>query len=391
MRATRVARTARFFWMTDAASTPFGTFFVPGPTEIRSEILEQLTRPVMGHRGRAFEAMFARIEAGLRDVLLTARPVYIGATSSTGFMEMAIRNAPEGPILALVNGGFSERFAKVAESCERRVERVMVPWGSTFDLDAVERALSTGKFVAVTVAHSETSTGVITDVRAVAELAHKHGAIAIVDSVSGAGGAEICVDAWGLDFLLTGSQKALALPAGLAFAVASAEYVERAKRVRNRGFYFDVVQYDDYAAKNQTPSTPATSLLYALEAQMGDIGREGIERRWERHLSMRDATLDWVDAVSSRRGIDLGVIAPDGARSPTVTVIRLPAGMKGSEASEAIKARGFTVGSGYGQLKDTTIRIGHMGDHSLDGLRRCLHAAETAIVELAERRRLVRV
>ncbi|HEX3867626.1 MAG TPA: aminotransferase class V-fold PLP-dependent enzyme, partial [Gemmatimonadaceae bacterium] len=303
--------------MTTPAAPSFGTFFVPGPTEVRPEILAQLTRPMMGHRGPLFEAMAARIEAGLRDVLLTARPVYIGTTSATGFMEMAVRNAPEGTLLSLVNGGFSERFAKVAESCERRVERLMVPWGSTFDLNAVERALSSGKFVAVTVAHSETSTGVLTDVRGIAELAHQHGAMAIVDSVSGAGGAEMCVDGWGLDFVLTGSQKALALPAGLAFAVASTDYVERAKRVRNRGFYFDIVQYEEYAAKHQTPSTPATSLLYAVEAQMGDIGREGIERRWDRHLAMRDATIEWAENVAARRGIDLGIVAPEGARSPT--------------------------------------------------------------------------
>src|ERR1700709_2356609 len=136
-----------------SSTAPFGTFFVPGPTEVRPEILAQMTRPMMGHRGRAFEAMFARIEAGLRDVFLTSRPVYVGATSATGFMEMAIRNAPEGPILSLVNGGFSERFAKVAESCERRVERVTVPWGATYDLDVVESALKQQRFVAVTVAH----------------------------------------------------------------------------------------------------------------------------------------------------------------------------------------------------------------------------------------------
>ncbi|HMA22979.1 MAG TPA: alanine--glyoxylate aminotransferase family protein [Gemmatimonadaceae bacterium] len=370
--------------------TPFGTFFVPGPTEIRPEILEQLTRPMMSHRNKAFEAMFARIEAGLRDVFLTARPVYVGATSATGFMEMAVRNTPEGEILCLVNGGFSERFAVVAESCNRLVERIVVPWGQTFDLNVVEEKLATRRFVAVAVAHSETSTGVLTDVRAIAEVAHRYGTIALVDSVSGAGGAELTVDGWGLDFVFTGSQKAFALPAGLAFAVASAEFVERAKKVLDRGFYFDVVQYDKYAEKNQTPSTPATSLLYALEAQMGDMGREGIEQRWERHLAMRDATIDWVESVAKRRGIDIGVVAPEGSRSPTVTVISLPKGMAPREVLDAVQVRGYTLGSGYGQLRETTVRIGHMGDHTLEGLRRCLHACETAIAELAERRRLTR-
>src|SRR5437868_15065990 len=116
------------------APPPFGTFFVPGPTEIRPEILAQMTRPMMGHRGRAFEAMFARVEAGLRDIFLTARPVYVGAASATGFMEMAIRNLPEGRILSLVTGGVSERFAQVAQSCGRQVERVVVPWGEAFHL-----------------------------------------------------------------------------------------------------------------------------------------------------------------------------------------------------------------------------------------------------------------
>lgn len=368
--------TARLTIMPD---TPFGTFFVPGPTEIRPEILEQLTRPMMSHRNKAFEAMFARIEAGLRDVFLTARPVYVGATSATGFMEMAVRNTPEGEILCLVNGGFSERFAVVAESCNRLVERIVVPWGQTFDLNVVEEKLATRQFVAVAVAHSETSTGVLTDVRAIAEVAHRYGTIALVDSVSGAGGAELTVDGWGLDFVFTGSQKAFALPAGLAFAVASAEFVERAKKVLDRGFYFDVVQYDKYAEKNQTPSTPATSLLYALEAQMGDMGREGIEQRWERHLAMRDATIDWVESVAKRRGIDIGVVAPEGSRSPTVTVISLPKGMAPREVLDAVQVRGYTLGSGYGQLRETTVRIGHMGDHTLEGLARCLAACDAAL------------
>jgi aspartate aminotransferase-like enzyme len=177
----------------------------------------------------------------------------------------------------------------------------------------------------------------------------------------------------------------------LAFAVASAEFVERAKSVRDRGFYFDIVEYENYAQKNQTPSTPATSLLYALEAQMGDIGREGIERRWERHIAMRDATIDWVYGMSARRGVELSVFAVDGARSPTVTVVKLPPELKGPDVCEAIKLRGITVGPGYGKLKETTIRIGHMGDHTLDGVRRWLHACESAITDLAEWRRFVHV
>lgn len=364
------------------------TFFVPGPTEVRDEILDTLTRTVIPHREPEFEAMFARIQAGLGDVLLTGRPVYVGACSATGFMELGIRNTPPGRLLSLVNGAFSERFALVAESCGRQVDRLVVDWGDAFDLDAVESKLAAGRYVAVTVAHCETSTGVLTDVAAVAALAHRHGAIALVDAVSSAGGARLTVDAWGLDFVCTASQKALALPAGLAFAVASPDFLERARGVPDRGFYFDIVQYDDYAAKNQTPSTPATALLYALEAQLGDITREGIERRWERHAAMRDATIEWAASCSERRTLDLHLLAPEGSRSPTISVLMLPPGLTGPEVRAAVADRGFTLGSSLGDLRAESVRIGHMGDHTLEGLGRCLHATENAIAELAERKNI---
>lgn len=371
------------------ATTSFGTFFLPGPTEVRPEILAAMQRPMIPHRGRAFESLFAGIEAGLRDVFLTGRPVYVSTSSASGLMEGAIRNAPVGPILALVNGAFSDRFAKIAAACAREVVVLSAPWGKTFDLDAVESKMAQGNagtaFAAVTVVHSETSTGVLTDVRAIAELAHRHDAMCIVDSVTGVGGAELTADAWELDFVLTGSQKALALPPGLAFAVASPEFVERAKHVPDRGLYFDVVEFEQFAQKNQTPATPALPLLYALEAQLGDIGREGIERRWARHAAMRDATVDWIGRMLDQFGDSadgLGVLAPEGARSPTVTTVTLPAKVRGPDFVRAVWSDRYVIGDGYGKLKETTVRIGHMGDHTVDGLLGCLKACESALEEL---------
>lgn len=370
-------------------TTTFGTFFLPGPTEVRPEILAAMQRPMIAHRGRAFEALFAGIEAGLRDVFLTGRPVYVSTSSASGLMEGAIRNAPAGPILCLVNGAFSDRFAKIAAACAREVVVLAAPWGETFDLDAVDAKLTQGSaggsFAAVTVVHSETSTGVLTDARAVAALAHAHDAMCIVDSVTGVGGAELLADAWELDFVLTGSQKALALPPGLAFAVASPEFVARARGVPDRGLYFDVVEFEQFAQKNQTPATPALPLLYALEAQLGDIGREGIERRWARHAAMREATLDWVARCVEHFGDaaeGLGVLAPEGARSPTVTALTLPAKVKGPELARAVWADRYVIGEGYGQLKERTVRIGHMGDHTVEGLLGCLKACESALEEL---------
>ena len=267
-----------------------------------------------------------------------------------------------------------------------------MPWGETFDLNVVESALRRRAYAALTVAHSETSTGVLTDVRAVAELAHRHGAMALVDSVSGAGGAELMVDAWELDFVLTGSQKALALPAGLAFAVASTDYVERAASVRDRGFYFDVLQYEKFA--NDEPDAEHAGDVVALRPRGADGRHRARGDRAALGATPGDARRD--DRLgrgrsSKRRGFDLGIVAPEGARSPTVSVISLPTGMHGPEMIEAVKARGFTIGSGYGQLRETTVRIGHMGDHSVSDVAACLREFEDAIVELAERRRFVRV
>jgi aspartate aminotransferase-like enzyme len=341
---------------------------------------------MIAHRGRAFEELFARLEAGLRDVFLTARPVYICASSASGLMEGAVRNAPPGPLLSLVNGAFASRFAKIAKACAREVDVIDVPWGQTFDLNEVERQLAARRYAAVTVVHSETSTGGLTDVRAVTELAHRYDAFCIVDSVTGIAGAELRFDEWGLDFALTGSQKALALPPGLAFGAASAEFVRRARTVPDRGLYFDVVEYEEFAGKNQTPATPALSLLYCLEAQLADILREGIDRRWERHAQMRDATAAWLKRAVTRVDLEIDILAPEGHRSPTVTTITLPEGLKSADVVDAVARRGFVIGSGYGKLKDSTIRIGHMGDHTLETLRPCLAECEDALRDVGGRK-----
>ncbi len=278
-------------------------------------------------------------------------------------------------MLALVNGAFSDRYANIALGCAREVDVHEVPWGETFDLAAVERVLRARSYVAVTVVHSETSTGVLTDVHAVTGLAHRHGAMCLVDSVTGIAGAELRFDEWQMDFALTGSQKALALPPGLAFAAASADYVARAARVNDRGRYFDLVEYEEFATKNQTPSTPALSLLYALDVQLANILREGIEARWARHAAMRDTTADAVDRI----GGGAHVLAPEGARSPTVTTIALPEHVTGPAVVRAVAKRGFVIGGGYGKLKERTIRIGHMGDHTTDGVRRVMDEVESVV------------
>jgi aspartate aminotransferase-like enzyme len=357
----------------------FGTFFLPGPTEVRQEILAAMTQPMIAHRGSAFEQLFERLQRGLRPLFMTERPVYISSSSATGMMEAAIRCAPPGRILCLVNGAFSERFAHIASMCGRDVDRYEVGWGQIHTIPQLDERLSMRKYTAITVVHSETSTGALNNVRAISDCAHRHGAVCLVDSVSGFAGAELRFDEWKLDYVLTGSQKALALPPGLSFGVASPAFIDQANGASARGVYFDLVELDAYARRNQTPSTPALSLLYALELQLKSIATEGIEARWARHKAMAARTQEWLTKISDETGKRLVNIAPLGSQSPTVSTIRLPTELPSESFTAAVAKRGITVGSGYGKLKSSTFRIGHMGDHTLETLERCLAACSSAL------------
>lgn len=348
-----------------------GKFFLPGPTEVRPEVLAALAGPMISHRGAAFERLFAALQAGLRPAFRTSRSVLISSSSATGLMEAGVRSAPPGPILALVNGAFAARFVAVARACGREVEELGVEWGRVVPLEAVEARLTRGRFAAVTVVHSETSTGALTDVRAVQELARRHGAACLVDSVSGIAGIPVETDGWGLDYVFTGSQKAFALPPGLAFAVASEAFLAGAAKVPGRGRYFDLVEFDAFARRSQTPNTPALPLLYALEAQLSAMAVEGIEARWARHEAMRQLVVRWV-AAAAASGVAVGILAAEGERSATVTALTLPAGVSASTVLAKLEQRGYVVGGGYGKLGGSTIRIGHMGDHTVTGLERCL-------------------
>ncbi len=305
----------------------FGRFFLPGPTEVRPKILAAQVGPMIGHRGPDMIALMEEVQRGLKVAFDTARPVFVSSSSATGLMEAAVRNGASGPVLSLVNGAFSERFAEIAEACGVQVDRLEVPWGEAHDPSAVARALADGRHTAVTVVHSETSTGALNPIREIAEVVRASGdALLLVDSVTGVGGAELHADDWGLDFVLTGSQKALALPPGLAFGVASERMMARSRATERKGVYFDLVAFEENLAKAQTPNTPALSLLYALRAQLTDILGETMEARWARHRAMAERSWAWSERMRDERGVALRVVAPEGARSPTVTAIEMPGG-----------------------------------------------------------------
>jgi len=350
-------------------SAPFGKFFLPGPTEVLPEILDAQARPMIGHRGPETEALLAAIDQPLRAAFRTQNPVMIGTCSATGFMEAAIRNGVKKKVLCLVNGAFSQRFADIAKACGTEHHVAKVAEGSTFEPDQVTALLKETGADAVTMVHSESATGALNPVGEISAAVHGAGdALVLVDGVTSVGGSPVETDQWQLDFLVTGSQKALALPPGLAFGVASARLLERAKTMTTRGIYFDLVVYDEQIRKHQTPYTPAVSLFYALHAQLGRIiASGGIEQRWARHEAMRKRTEQWALQNAEKLGVEF--LPKEGRRSWTVSCLRLKhAEPNGSQVARKLEAKGFTIAPGYGKLKDSTFRIGHMGDHTVSEL-----------------------
>lgn len=340
-----------------------GRFFLPGPTEVRREVLEAMTRQMMGHRVVEMEEMIGRIQPRLQMIFRTKRPVYISASSATGLMEGAVRNGARRRVLSLVNGAFSERFFQIAKATGLHADAVQVEWGEGHTPDMLRDALRRGDYDAVTVVHSETSTGALNPIRDLAAVAHEAGdVVLLVDSVSGLCGADMRTDEWSVDFVLTGSQKSFALPPGLAFGVAQEQILQRAGEKTDRGIYFDFLEFERNIQKNQTPNTPAVSLLYALEKQVELIEQEGFDNRLARHREMAERTWRWCDELG------LTILAPPQFRSPTVTTIRCPDGFTGPQIAAAVKEHGYQIATGYGRMKDETFRIGHMGDHTMDGL-----------------------
>jgi aspartate aminotransferase-like enzyme len=346
----------------------FGKFFLPGPTEVKPEILATMTRPMISHRGSEIETICARIDERLQKVFRTSQPVFTVTSSATGLMEGGVRNAVQTKALCLINGAFSKRFHKAAVNSGVPCDKLEVEFGKHHTPDMLADALKKDHYDVVTVVHSETSTGVLNPIRELTQVAHASGdTIMVIDTVSSMAAAPIECGAWDLDYVLTGSQKAIALPPGLAFCTANERVMERAKASRIRGIYFDLVEIHASWLKHQSPNTPGVSLLYALDAQLEHMMNEGMEARWARHAAMATRTWQWVDEQRNK-GREIRVLAPEGYRSPAVTCISAPAGKTGPQIVSAMKARGFVITPGYGEAKDAMIRIGHMGEHTVDEL-----------------------
>ncbi len=334
--------------------------FIPGPTEVRPEILQAQTAPMIGHRSGDCDALIASVEGKLRQLFMTESRVYILASSGSGLQEAAIRNGVrEGKRVAnFVNGAFAQRWHEVSAGCGKQAVKFDVPWGQPVLPETVDTALAGGEWDAITVVHNETSTGTTSPVGEIAALLREKypDTLLFVDAVSSLAGDWIPVDEWGLDICLTSSQKALALPPGLAFASVSDRVLERARQVTGRGWYFDFLVLEKYLTKNTTPATPAISLLRAADLQLECILAEGLEARVERHRRLAGLTRQWA--------LDhgFGLFSAKGHHSNTVTCVENTPGIDYGALSKFLKHRGLAISNGYGDLKGKTFRIAHMGD-----------------------------
>ena len=360
-------------------AAPFGRFFLPGPTEVHQDVLAALTHPMIPHRGRDMTELLGRVADPLKRLFRTRRTVLVGTCSATGFMEMAVRCGARQRVLSLVGGAFGDRFAAIAAACGRDVVRLNVPLGQTVEPDMLRDALKRSEVDAVTLVHSETSTGALAPLQELAAVvAEFDDVILLVDAVTSLAGSPVETDAWGLDFVFTGSQKALALPPGLALGVASERMIGRAKTIPERGAYLDLVTFERAFAEAQPTNTPAISFFFALDRQLARIEAEGgVEVRWKRHEGMLRVVESWVKDPGGALG--LSFLPTEGRRSWTVSCLRVPEGKNARAIVQALGKDGWTIGSGYAALKESTIRIGHMGDHTPDGVCELLRALEKAL------------
>ncbi|RDV84565.1 pyridoxal-phosphate-dependent aminotransferase family protein [Ammonifex thiophilus] len=332
--------------------------FIPGPTPVPPAVAEAMARPLIGHRTEDFAQLYARLEERLRVVLGTKSDIVILTSSGTGGMEAAVANlvSPGDPVLALVTGKFGERFAELAKVYGGDVEVMEFGWGNTIDLEAVEGKLKARRFKVVLATHNETSTTVVNDIRGLGELTRRYGALLVVDAVSSAGGMEIRMDEWGVDVLVTASQKALMVPPGLAIVAASETAWKAMEESKSPRYYLDLLAARKSKQKYNTPYTPAVSLFVGLDRALELILAEGLEKVYRKHRLLARAVRAAV------RALGLELMVPDEYASPVVTGVWAPESIEADRLRKEIASRyGVLLAGGQGPLKGRIFRIAHMG------------------------------
>jgi predicted phosphoserine aminotransferase len=347
--------------------------FIPGPTEVRPEILAAMSRPMIGHRSSACKDLVLRLARGLSPIFGTARPALFETCPATALMEAAMRNLVRKRVLVLTCGAFSERWHKIAQTCGKEADALAVEWGRANGPDELARALASGRYDAVTITHNETSTGAMNPLAELAGVARRHDDVVVmVDVVSSLAGAPVDFDTNGLDLAFAGSQKCLALPPGLTVYALSERALARAAEVAGRGWLLDFVRAAKAFETGETSATPSIPHLFALEAQLAAIAAEGLPARFGRHAAMARRTQRFA------KDVGLSMFPEPSAWSPTVSTLSAGA-VDVERLIAAVRKRGFVLSNGYGKLKGRTFRIGHMGDHAPERLEALLSAIQEAL------------
>lgn len=334
---------------------------IPGPTPLPDEVLQAMSRQMVNHRDPEFGRLLAGTLDALRRIFQTRNTILPFVASGTGGLEAAIANlcSPGDTVVAVCAGAFGDRFAAIAEAYGVTVIRVEVPWGKAADPNAVRDALrNTPQARALLVTHNETSTGVHNDLAAIVEAARESPALIVVDAVSSVGAIDLRTDEWGLDVVITGSQKALMAPPGLALISVSERAWEAAKTARLPKFYwsFERLRTELGETEAYTPFTPAIGILYALAAGVKLVEAEGLQARFARHRRTARAVRAGV------RALGLRVVPDDADASETVTAVWLPEGVEAKALLTKLRTEhGVVLSGGPGQLRGKIFRFGHLG------------------------------
>ena len=330
---------------------------------------------MISHRGEDFRNLYRSVHPNLQKLFATRQPVFLSTSSAWGVMEASIRNLVGRGVLCCMCGAFSDKWFDVAKRCGKNAEPLQVDWGKHIDHKAIDRQLATGKFDTVTLIHNETSTSVMNPLPEICSVLAKYPDVAlVVDTVSSFSGVKIEMDALGIDVILTGAQKALALPPGFSLFSVSEKGFARADKIPNRGFYFDFLEFKKQQAEWMTPSTPSIAHIHALQSKLEEIFEEGLEERFNRHARTNALVHDWV------RRIGFDFFAEEGFRSKTLTCVKNNRGIDVLAFAKRLREKHhLVIDPGYGKIQGKTFRLSNMGDeteetvsHLLECLDNCL-------------------
>ena len=335
--------------------------FIPGPVEVKPEVLEKMAAPMIGHRSKDASQLQKRITGKLQQMLYTREAILLSTSSGSGLMEGAIRSCTLKRAAVFAVGAFGVRWYEMAQSNNVPVDLFEVEWGNATTPGMIDEVLSTGKYDLITITHNETSTGLMNPLETIADAVENYPDVVFcLDAVSSAGGSKIKVDELGIDICISSTQKALGLPPGMALCTFSQKAIERARQVPCRGYYLDLLSLYDYIQKKdfQYPSTPSLSHMFALDYQLDCILAEGLEQRFARHIEMAEYVRQW-----ARDYFEL--FADERYLSNTLTTIKNTRNTDVVDLNRELGVRGYQISNGYGKLKDKTFRIAHMADCTL--------------------------